>query len=224
MPQPPTSNATTDSPPSPQTVQRRKEILQAALEVFARDGFHNADVQLIADQAQVGKGTVYRHFGNKQELFLATARDCLEQLHDFVLHDNGPPQQSVEVLQQQGLPTILQNIAISCAKFYQQCPEAIEILVQERAEFRNTIYPTHLAFRSERDGGLTQLFEEARRLKQISGRRIELAQRAFGDLVFGIIMNGVLEGSQDQLVLRMQTAMEIFLRGLAAEAKSGARK
>ncbi len=45
------------------------KILQAAQEEFAKKGFHDTAVSEIADKANVGKGTVYRHFGNKETLF-----------------------------------------------------------------------------------------------------------------------------------------------------------
>lgn len=47
-------------------------ILEAARDIFSRNGFHNANVDQIASRAGSGKGTVYRRFGNKQQLFLTT--------------------------------------------------------------------------------------------------------------------------------------------------------
>ena len=67
-----------------QVKQKRAVILNTALKIFARDGYADTDVQVIADLAGVGKGTVYRHFGNKQELFLATARHSQEMLGEFI--------------------------------------------------------------------------------------------------------------------------------------------
>ncbi len=46
-------------------------ILKAATEVFLREGYARASVDVIADAAGVGKQTVYGHFGDKQRLFLA---------------------------------------------------------------------------------------------------------------------------------------------------------
>ena len=46
-------------------------ILNAATEVFLREGFSRASVDAIAEAAGVGKQTVYGHFGDKQRLFLA---------------------------------------------------------------------------------------------------------------------------------------------------------
>lgn len=46
-------------------------ILKAASEVFLREGYARASVDVIAEAAGVGKQTVYGHFGDKQQLFLA---------------------------------------------------------------------------------------------------------------------------------------------------------
>jgi TetR/AcrR family transcriptional regulator, mexJK operon transcriptional repressor len=46
-------------------------ILRAATEVFLREGYAGASVDTIAEAAGVGKQTVYGHFGDKQQLFLA---------------------------------------------------------------------------------------------------------------------------------------------------------
>ncbi|MHB8170316.1 MAG: TetR/AcrR family transcriptional regulator [Thermincolia bacterium] len=48
---------------------KRELILEAAMVVFAREGFHKAKVEDIAIEAGVGKGTVYEYFSSKAELF-----------------------------------------------------------------------------------------------------------------------------------------------------------
>jgi AcrR family transcriptional regulator len=49
----------------------RQRILDAALDVFARKGFHDTRIDDIADEAQSSKGGVYFHFPGKEQLFLA---------------------------------------------------------------------------------------------------------------------------------------------------------
>ncbi|MCK4856712.1 MAG: TetR/AcrR family transcriptional regulator [candidate division Zixibacteria bacterium] len=51
--------------------ERKEMILDAALEIFSRHGYERSDVDAIARQAGIGKGTIYRHFPSKQKLFLA---------------------------------------------------------------------------------------------------------------------------------------------------------
>ncbi|MEA3363225.1 MAG: TetR/AcrR family transcriptional regulator [Thermodesulfobacteriota bacterium] len=47
---------------------KQKAILKAALELFSEQGFHNAPMARLADQAHVGVGSTYRYFKNKSEL------------------------------------------------------------------------------------------------------------------------------------------------------------
>lgn len=51
--------------------QTRTNLLDAALEVFSRRGYHAASVDEIAAEAGYSKGAVYSNFSNKEELFLA---------------------------------------------------------------------------------------------------------------------------------------------------------
>jgi len=50
--------------------KRIKQILTAATDIFARNGFHKASVNDIAKKAGVAKGTVYIYFESKEELFM----------------------------------------------------------------------------------------------------------------------------------------------------------
>src|SRR5512132_1451866 len=49
----------------------RERILDAALEVFARKGYHRAIVDDIVRASRTSKGAVYHHFPNKEAVFLA---------------------------------------------------------------------------------------------------------------------------------------------------------
>lgn len=49
----------------------RQRILKAAREIFFRDGFVDTNLDEIASRAEVGKGTLYRHFESKAELYVA---------------------------------------------------------------------------------------------------------------------------------------------------------
>lgn len=64
--------------------QRRSEIVDAALTVFARDGFALTKMDAVAEQAGISKGTLYLYFDSKDALFEGMVRDkmlpALEQL------------------------------------------------------------------------------------------------------------------------------------------------
>jgi AcrR family transcriptional regulator len=55
--------------------ERRRRILDAALDVFARDGYRPATMAQLAAAAGVTPPVLYRHFESKRDLFLAVLRD-----------------------------------------------------------------------------------------------------------------------------------------------------
>src|SRR5579863_4544438 len=49
----------------------RELVLDSASVIFRRDGFHQASIDEIAEQAGFSRGAVYSNFANKEEFFLA---------------------------------------------------------------------------------------------------------------------------------------------------------
>ena len=63
---------------------RQEEILETATELFAEHGFSDAVTQALADRLGVGKGTIYRHFPSKRELFLAAADRVMRKMQEQI--------------------------------------------------------------------------------------------------------------------------------------------
>ncbi len=195
---------------------RRSEILAQALDVFATVGFRGADVQVIADRANVGKGTVYRHFTNKEQLFLATARWCLEQLGEFIEDKLGGETAVNEIAANVGVAEVLKQVSLACAEFYQQQPHAVEMMIMERAEFRESVVPTHLLYRAEARSSLDLLIAAA--IDSGEFRQIDPSATldAWADLLFGNIVNGCIGGCVEKLKVRIEKSVDLFLAGLVA--------
>lgn len=69
---------------------RRKQILDAATQVFAEKGFHRATVKEIARVAGIADGTIYTYFASKDEVLLAILdrlNETTERKQQFVLGD-----------------------------------------------------------------------------------------------------------------------------------------
>lgn len=201
-------------PLSAKLQKKRQDILTNSLRVFAKEGFGGTDVQVIADLAGVGKGTVYRHFGNKQQLFLATAKHCLDVLGEFVVKQLGGMEASEALPAQVGAIETLRRIASAVALYYQRNPQAVEIMIQERAEFRETVFPSHLMYRAENRAGIDELLKAAIAAGEIRKVDPKKATNAYSDLIYGSVISGVLEGGKTKLVARVDAAMDIFLAGL----------
>lgn len=57
--------------------RRREDIVQASLKIFDRDGFENAKMSDIADEAEVAKGTLYLYFDSKLALLEGVIDDAI---------------------------------------------------------------------------------------------------------------------------------------------------
>ena len=69
---------------TPLQKERQQKILQAAAKYFARVHYHEADMETIAKEAGVGKGTLYRYFKNKDDLYLSTIQYLSVQAFEYL--------------------------------------------------------------------------------------------------------------------------------------------
>ncbi|HEY4238746.1 MAG TPA: TetR/AcrR family transcriptional regulator [Kofleriaceae bacterium] len=75
----------------PRTGDKRREILDAALRIFADRGFHGTNVPDIAQAARVGTGSLYRYFASKEALVNEVYRDAKLRLRAALLDGLGEP-------------------------------------------------------------------------------------------------------------------------------------
>jgi AcrR family transcriptional regulator len=131
--------------------RRRAEILDAATAVFSKCGFAAADVQEIADKTGVGKGTIYRYFPSKEELFLAAVDHGMRNLKLAV--------DAAAASAKQPLDRIAEGV-LAYLTFFDERPEIVELLVQERANFRDRQRPTYFVHREANMGPWQDLYGE----------------------------------------------------------------
>src|SRR5439155_14870597 len=67
------------TPPVPEG--KRERILEAAIKVFAAEGFYNAKVSQIAQAAGVADGTIYLYFKSKDDLLINLFEDRMEMVN-----------------------------------------------------------------------------------------------------------------------------------------------
>lgn len=67
--------------------EKRSEIMKAALEIIAKQGFHGAPMAEIAAKAHVAAGTIYRYFENKDVLINELSRELEERISAELLKD-----------------------------------------------------------------------------------------------------------------------------------------
>lgn len=104
--------------------KRKEQILTASIKVFSRHGYQDTDVEKIANLAGLGKGTVYRYFQSKENLFLSTLEWGLNSLK----HDIWAAIAKVD--------DYLDRVKVALAthlNFFEKHRDFFRLLVQERA-------------------------------------------------------------------------------------------
>ena len=61
---------------------KRRQILDAAVKVFAKNGFYNSKVLDIAKEAGVANGTVYLYFPSKDDILISIFEEQMGELID----------------------------------------------------------------------------------------------------------------------------------------------
>jgi len=82
-------------------LERRRQILDAAKQVFADAGYHGASIQTIIERAEIARGTFYLYFEGKEALFGALLDEAMAELRARIVRiDTGAgatsPQQQLE--------------------------------------------------------------------------------------------------------------------------------
>lgn len=63
--------------------EKRHLIMQAALELFANEGYHTSSISIIAKKAGISKGLIYNYFESKEDLLKAIILHGIESLMKF---------------------------------------------------------------------------------------------------------------------------------------------
>lgn len=116
-------------------VDRRRQILDAAIRVFARQGFHSCRVSDIADEAGVAYGLVYHYFRSKDEvmneLFSERWSLLLAAIEEVDGRDVAPREK-------------LDSVARFIVDSYRHDPELMQVIIVEVTRAANSFGRTHL--------------------------------------------------------------------------------
>ena len=80
--------------------QARQRIIEAARELFLERGFDGVSVGDIAERAEVGRTTFFRHFGDKQEVIFAKEQEMLDTITSAGQDDTPAPRSATEAVEQ----------------------------------------------------------------------------------------------------------------------------
>ncbi len=185
--------------------ERREEILEAATQLFATQGYAETDTQQLADKLGVGKGTLYRYFPSKRELFLAAADRGMRKLCASI-------DASVEPIEDP--PERIAQVVRSYLTFFAEHPQLCELLIHERALFKDRKKPTYIEHREAHRERLRLLYRSYIAEGQIRDIPVDQLLDVLGDLLYGTMFTNYFCNRQTSVEEQTQGILNIFFHGI----------
>lgn len=196
-------------------LRRKEEILSCAARVFARHGYQDTDMQALADEAGVAKGTLYLYFPSKEKLFLATVDQGMQNLMAYIDGQTGERTDSTDFI----------GVAIKAyLTFFKEHPEQVELLILERAVFRDRKRPTYFELRDSRRDHWHDILRRlisAGQLREVPVSRID---DVLSDLVYGTMFTNHFSGRHKPLDVQVADILDIAFRGILSEQQRRDRR
>lgn len=190
--------------------RRRREILDVAARVFAERGYAKTDLQIVADELGLGKGTLYRYFPTKRDLFLAAADSSMARLSE---HVNSTVEQIDDPLER-----IKAGIRAYLA-FFDDHPEYIELIVQERAEFKDRKKPTYFVHRDANIGPWRELVRGLIKSGRIRDVPVDRVTDLISQTLYGTIFTNLFTGRKKSLERQTRDVLDILFNGILSESE-----
>jgi AcrR family transcriptional regulator len=185
--------------------RRREQILRAATRLFARDGFEATDLQNVADALKIGKGTIYRYFPTKRDLFQHAVDRVMIQMRLFI---DATASQATDPLDQ------ITGAIRAYLQFFHDHPQYVEILIQERAAFRDRRKPTYFKHRQANLGRWQAVYLSLIREGRIRQIPVDRITDVLGDLIYGTMFSNYVAGRTKNLVDQADDIADIAFNGL----------
>jgi len=181
-------------------------ILQAAAELFTEKDFHTVLMEEVAARAGVGKGTLYRYFPAKEELYCSiifTGWDRLREQIEDVLREAG------------SLPETLESIARQILVFFWQRRHFVTLVygLEHKTEGREK------ADWQRRREGIVQLIEGVLKAAIRSGALPSSDAHLLAELFLGMVRAAILyHGPRDTPETVARGVAELFLHGIRGQS------
>src|SRR5688572_2839663 len=133
---------------------KRRIILDAAIRVFARRGFHACRVSDVADEAGVAYGLVYHYFDSKEEILNTLFRERWQLMLDAIVQiDKGNDMHARDKLY---------LVASFIIDSYRHEPDLMKVIIVEVTRAANSFGAQHLEKIREAYALIAAIVEQAR--------------------------------------------------------------
>jgi AcrR family transcriptional regulator len=188
--------------------RRCDQILLVVAKHFASKGFQDTDLEHVADELGVAKGTLYRYFPSKQKLFLAAADRGMVLLREFV---RGRYQYIEDPLER------LRVAIRAYLEFFKRNPDQAEILILERAVFRHRRESTYFTHTKNNLKAWRRVYADLIRAGRLRDIPVDRIMTVIHNLVYGTMFTNHFAGPHKSLDRQTEDIIDILFHGIVKQ-------
>ncbi len=183
----------------------RKQLMDAAIDCFARLGYQGTTIDRIARDAGVTKGALYYHFKDKEELLFAAVKDRVGEFEQQVLAEVTPDQDPMEALRHV-VDVCFRHATMSNHRRFiiTLMVEALDTNPRLSAEFRSILRRMRVF-----------LGRIVRQGQQRGALRADVSPEAAAASIAGAIMGAEIQHYQDPEQIDLRAALDSLLEQVA---------
>jgi AcrR family transcriptional regulator len=198
--------------PSPKPARQAKSenIIRAAMELFAKYGYDDCDMECVAAKLKIAKGTLYLYFPGKQELFFACVDTAMRELQAVINAARGA---SPDPLKQ------ISRAIRTYVEFFAKHPQYVELMVLERAIFRDRKQATYFSYRDRSREYWRELYAaliDAGRIHTTLS--VETLLDMVGNLLYGTMFTNHFNGRRLSIAQQHRAILDFAFAGLLSPA------
>ena len=193
--------------------ERRDAIVATAARLFAREGYADCEMERVASEIGIAKGTLYLYFKSKEELFYACVDSGMRQLQAVVKVE---AERCVDPFEK------VSGAIMAYLRFFEEHPEHVELLIQERANFRDRQQPTYFTHREASRVRWREVWASLLADGRIRDElKVEQILDFVGNLVYGTMFTNHFLGRSS--TEQHANIMDIFFRGVWSERERSSK-
>lgn len=195
------------------TLQARRceQILCAASSYFAKEGYAEADLDVLAARLGIGKGTLYRYFPKKRALFVAAVERSLARLRAHVREAVGGEPRDLDGLRR----AVRAHLG-----FYAAHPDLVELMLIERAEFHHEGASLFFQGRQQALVPWHRLFRRLIRAGVLRPMPVETMTTAISNFLYGALITHLLGNRTSSLSAQAEILIDVLLHGITVPPRA----
>jgi len=184
----------------------RKKLKEAALDVFSEKSVDAATVQEITEKADLGKGTLYQHFDDKEEIVVTLVEEAVEHLIEIIREYSDKPET---------LEDMLEHLLNAHYEFSVEAKEEFTLLFQGKlflkleSETLDELEEPYLRYLEEIENKVSGYLSP--RIDPIKIRRLACAVAGF---VFGFFSFAMIGMNENEIQTSIKPLRRVFVDSL----------